>query len=120
MIQIHSIATHETDPRAGRVPRTTDYPALHRCYLADLTAAGAVRPVAFADTDAPATPREHLDTLLRHLDRAGYRAYGWPRHVTPHLAVLNVCVPGLERFMLVTDGVPVLPGRRGRDHRTRR
>ncbi|TQM80956.1 ribosomal protein S12 methylthiotransferase accessory factor [Saccharothrix saharensis] len=120
LIQVHSIATHEADPRAGRVPRTTDHPALHRCHLADLTAAGAVRPVAFTDTDAPATPREHLDVLLRCLDLAGYRAYGWPRHVTGHLAVLNVCVPGLERFMLVTDGVPVLPGRRGRDHRTRR
>ena len=118
LIQIHSIATHEVDPRAGSVTRTSAYPALHRCHLADLTAGGEVRPVAFADTDAPGTPADHLDALLRRLDRAGYRAYSWPRHVTGHLAVLNVCVPGLERFMLVTDGNPVLPGRRGREHRT--
>ncbi|MFI9011204.1 YcaO-like family protein [Actinosynnema sp. NPDC053489] len=120
LIQIHSIATHGADPRAGRLPRTTGYPALHRCHLADLTAAGGIRPVAFTDTDAPTTPRAHLDALLSRLDRAGYRAFGWHRHVTAHLAVLNVCVPGLERFMLVTDGVPVLPGRRGHAHRTRR
>jgi ribosomal protein S12 methylthiotransferase accessory factor len=117
LIQIHCIATHETDPRAGRVPRTTAFPALHRCHLADLTGPGVIRPVDFADTDAPTTPGEHLDALLRRLDRAGYRAFSWPRHVTGHVAVLNVCVPGLERFMLVTDGVPVLPGRRGRAHR---
>ncbi|GAA1340392.1 YcaO-like family protein [Saccharothrix algeriensis] len=117
LVQIHSIATHEADPRAGRVPRTTAHPALHRCYLADLTAPGRVRPVAFADTDAPATPQDHLDALLRLLDRAGYRAWAWQRHVTDHLAVLNTCVPGMERFMLVTDGALVLPGRRGLDHR---
>ncbi len=56
LIQIHSISTHEPDPQAGRAPHTTAYPALHRCYLADLTGPGAVEPVPFTDITAPATP----------------------------------------------------------------
>ncbi|MFF1699998.1 hypothetical protein ACFVXC_41255 [Streptomyces sp. NPDC058257] len=33
--------------------------------------------------------------------------------------VLNVLVPGLERFMLIADGQLVLPGPRGRTTLTR-
>ncbi|RKT54911.1 YcaO-like family protein [Saccharothrix australiensis] len=117
LIQIHGVATHEPEPRPARRLRTTAHTVLHRCHLADLTGPGDVREVAFADTDAPATPQGHLDALLDRLDRAGHRAWAWPRHVTDHLAVLNVCVPGLERFVLVTDGALVLPGRRGHAHR---
>jgi ribosomal protein S12 methylthiotransferase accessory factor len=30
-----------------------------------------------------------------------------------HLAVVNLFVPGMERFAIVTDGILVLPGERG-------
>ncbi|WP_447008205.1 YcaO-like family protein [Saccharothrix isguenensis] len=118
LIQAHSVTTHEPEREEARRVHTTAHPALHRCHLADLTGPGEVRDVAFADTDAPGTPQDHLDTLLHRLHRAGHRAWTWQQHVTDHLAVLNVCVPGLERFVLVTDGALVLPGRRGLAHRT--
>ncbi|MFY0510978.1 hypothetical protein ACOMD4_11350 [Streptomyces anulatus] len=35
-------------------------------------------------------------------------------YLSEHLAVLNVLVPGMERFMLVTNGQVVLPGDCGR------
>ncbi|GAB7046470.1 hypothetical protein JCM9534A_15960 [Catenuloplanes indicus JCM 9534] len=34
-------------------------------------------------------------------------------YVTGDVAVVDVFVPGLERFMLVTDGQVVVPGARG-------
>jgi ribosomal protein S12 methylthiotransferase accessory factor len=116
LIQIHSITT--TEPSApAPAACTTRYPALHRCHLADFSDPDPVR-VPFTDTTAPATPREHLAVLLDRLHARGFTAWAWPRHITEHLAVLNVCIPGTERFVLVTDGQLVLPGPRGRTTRT--
>ncbi|WP_331750306.1 YcaO-like family protein [Streptomyces sp. NBC_01707] len=94
---------------------TREYPALRACRLADF--AGRLPTadmVSFESTSHPATPQEHLDELLRQLSGQGYSVLR-RQAVTPEgLAVVNIFVPGLERFMLVTDGVLVLPGPRGR------
>ncbi|MER6912740.1 YcaO-like family protein [Streptomyces sp. NPDC000594] len=93
---------------------TVPYPRLHACYLSDFTAAlpGAeLRP--FEDTRAPATPAGHLDRLLSVLRANGLSVFRREHYVTEHIAVVNVLVPGLERFMLVTDGHLVVPGDRG-------
>ncbi|MFG2911461.1 YcaO-like family protein [Kitasatospora sp. NPDC048298] len=120
LVQIHSTATAlAVRPAPGHTRR---HPALHRCHLADFSAAlPHATVIPFADRPAPATPRAHLAVLLRTLSRRGFTAYARRHHVGAHLAVVNVVVPGLERFVLVTDGQLVLPGRRGLDrHRQRR
>lgn len=93
---------------------TLPYPQLHACYLSDFTAAlpsAESRP--YEATVVPDTPRGHLDRLLAILRKRGFEVYQRDHYVTPDLAVVNVTVPGLERFMLVTDGQVVVPGRRG-------
>ncbi|GLX34356.1 hypothetical protein Sros01_04290 [Streptomyces roseochromogenus] len=93
---------------------TRPYPALHACYLSDFTAAlPSAEPRAYEATAVPDTPRGHLDQLLALLREHGFDVYQRDHHGTPDLAVVNVLVPGLERFMLVTDGQVVVPGRRG-------
>ncbi|MFD4833567.1 YcaO-like family protein [Streptomyces uncialis] len=93
---------------------TGPYPKLRACFLSDFTAAlpGAeLRP--FEDTRAPTTPAGHLDALVSVLRGNGLRVYLREHYATEHIAVVNVLVPGLERFMLVTDGHLVMPGGRG-------
>ncbi|MFI6026596.1 YcaO-like family protein [Amycolatopsis magusensis] len=114
LIQIHSITTHEPGTAPHRIVQTEPYPPLHRAYLAELTPDDTTTWISFTDTPAPGTPADHLATLTTRLHHAGYTAWAWQRHHTGHLAVLNVCVPGLERFVLVTDGQLVLPGPRAR------
>ncbi|MGY0065017.1 YcaO-like family protein [Streptomyces sp. LZ34] len=120
-----SLALARTNPSYARLlpPRrdwTGPYPALHACYLGDLGPAlsGAIR-VPFGDRPAPPTPREHLDALLAALTGHGLNVMRWTPYATENLAVVNVLVPGLERFLLVTDGQLVLPGPRGREARER-
>lgn len=119
LIQLHSAATlpEAHTPARGR---TRPYPALHRCYLADFS---GPRPqattVAFSDDPAPATPDAHLEHLLNALTYRGYTAYARTHHLSDNLAVCNVIVPGLERFVLVTDDMIVLPGTRGLTHHQR-
>jgi ribosomal protein S12 methylthiotransferase accessory factor len=111
---LHSLRTHKTHPLPEPTVHTQPYPALHRCYLADFsTALTNATPITFTDTPTPTTPHGHLETLLEQLQRHGYNAWQWRRYTSQHLAVLNVLIPGLERFMLVTDGQVVLPGTRG-------
>ncbi|MEW1549975.1 YcaO-like family protein [Streptomyces tsukubensis] len=93
---------------------TGPYPRLHACYLSDFgTALSSAEVRAFQDTAAPDTPRGHLDRLLAVLHGHGLAVYQRDHYVTADLAVVNVSVPGLERFMLVTDGQVVVPGERG-------
>ncbi|GGX18946.1 YcaO-like family protein [Streptomyces lomondensis] len=113
LVQIHSVLTAR--PGTVRRPKacTEKYPALHRCHLADFsTRLSSARTVPFTDTPSPATPAEHLTRLLERFRACGMAAWAREHHVTGHLAVVNVLVPGAERFVLVTDGTPVLPGRR--------
>ncbi|MGW2425547.1 YcaO-like family protein [Streptomyces sp. NPDC001709] len=114
LIQIHAIAEGAPDLVVPRQDHTSAHPRLHRCHLADFSARGDdvdLRP--FADTEAPDTPDGHLALLLDRLAAHGFTAWARERYVSEHLAVLNVFVPGLELFMLVTDGALVLPGPRG-------
>ncbi|WP_186768075.1 YcaO-like family protein [Streptomyces qinzhouensis] len=93
---------------------TGPYPRLHACYLSDFTTALTSAELrAYRDTVAPDTPRGHLDRLIAVLRNHGLAVYQRDHYVTADLAVVNVFVPGLERFMLVTDGQVVVPGERG-------
>lgn len=106
----------------GTPPRihTEAHPALHRCYLADFSERlGGADLVPFTGTEVPHSPQGHLDALLRLLRRHGHDAWVGDRYVSDHLAVLNVFIPGTERFMVVTDGQLVLPGPRALAARTR-
>lgn len=114
LIQLHAITATGTRHVDAPTDFTAPYPPLHRCYLAEL------RPlldtallVPYADTTTPDTPAGHLDALVAILREHGFTPYARQRYVTEHLAVLHVFVPGLERFMVITDGQLVLPGARG-------
>ncbi|GHJ41916.1 YcaO-like family protein [Streptomyces sp. TS71-3] len=113
LIQLDSGVADAAEEAAARI-HTEAHPALHRCYLADFSARlGDAVTVPFRAAESPATPEGHLEALLALLRRHGHRAWVWDRYVSDHLAVVNVLVPGMERFMVVTDGQVVLPGPRG-------
>ncbi|WP_197519692.1 YcaO-like family protein [Pseudonocardia sp. HH130630-07] len=115
LVQCHS-GLHATPSASGTEPvRTAAYPALHRCYLADLSdrLPGATR-VPFAGRETPGTPRGHRDRLLDLLAGHGHQVWAREQYVGEHLAVVTVHVPGLERFMIVGDDEIVVPGARGR------
>ncbi|WP_329459869.1 YcaO-like family protein [Streptomyces sp. NBC_01497] len=113
LIQTHSGLRAASGEKGRRYVCTEAYPALHRCYLADFRIPRTAR-IPFSETPAPATPAEYLEALCETLHRAGFTPRVWQRHVSDHLSVLNVIIPGMERFMLVTSGQLVLPGPRGR------
>ncbi|MCE7005958.1 YcaO-like family protein [Kibdelosporangium philippinense] len=116
LIQNHSIAKTEPELLAPRRVWTESYPALHQAHLADFTERLVTATVVpFIDSVAPDTPQGHLVTLVELLRSRGFDVLVWERYVSRHLAVLNVFVPGLERFdMVTTDGQVVVPGPRGR------
>ncbi|MFG2848317.1 YcaO-like family protein [Kitasatospora sp. NPDC048296] len=114
LVQTHSAATAMPGAATPLQGHTRRHPALYRCHLADFsTALPRAATVPFTDRPAPATPKAHLNVLLQTLSRRGFTAYTRHRYVSEHLAVVNVVVPGLERFVLVTDDQIVLPGQRG-------
>ncbi|MFY1697967.1 YcaO-like family protein [Solwaraspora sp. WMMA2101] len=93
---------------------TRPYPALHACYRSDFsTRLDDATVVPYRDTEAPATAAGHFDALVDALSRRGFTPLQRDHYVTGNLAVVNIFVPGLERFMLVTDGQVVVPGARG-------
>ncbi|GGP06588.1 YcaO-like family protein [Nonomuraea glycinis] len=98
---------------------TRGFPVLRACRFADFTPllADAER-VAYREDDAPSTPPDHQDRLVNVLASNGFDVYLRDHYVTDDLVVSNVLVPGLERFLLITDGQFVLPGDRG--HRVRK
>lgn len=101
--------------KLARPDNTLPYPAIHACRQADLTAfLPKADLVAFAATTSPETPEAHLGELLRRLFDKGYPVLRRKIATPEGLAVVNTLVPGLERFMFVTDGVLVIPGHRGR------
>jgi len=93
---------------------TTPYPALQACYRSDFSSRLAdATLVPYAETEAPDTAAGHFDELVDTLARRGLAPLQRDHYVTGNLAVVNIFVPGLERFMLVTDGQVVVPGKRG-------
>jgi ribosomal protein S12 methylthiotransferase accessory factor len=112
LIQLHSAQSLPGKP--AQPVHTTPFPALHRCYLADFSCRLATaQQIPFTDTAAPSTPEGHREALLDRLTALGLSVWVWKRYESDHAAVLNVHIPGLERFFVVTDGQLVLPGPRG-------
>lgn len=123
LVQIHSILG-SSGGAAGPIEERTDwtapYPALHACYLADFTPGlRDAELVRYEDSAVPGSPQGHLDLLLDILLRHGFKPYSRYHYTTGNLAVVNVFVPGLERFMLITDGQLIVPGERGLAARAR-
>ncbi|MFI6628091.1 YcaO-like family protein [Nonomuraea fuscirosea] len=92
------------------------HPGLRACSRFDLGRALREAHVVPLSSDAPAgTPGDQVRTVVAALAARGFTAYGRTVHTLPSgVAAVHVFVPGLERFMLVTDGNLVIPGRRGR------
>ncbi|MDX3104146.1 YcaO-like family protein [Nonomuraea angiospora] len=92
------------------------HPALHACGRFDLTGAlREARVVPFPEAGAAAgAPGAQLRKVTATLAARGHPAYHRMVRVLPcGITAVHVIVPDLERFMLVTDGNLVLPGRRG-------
>lgn len=71
-------------------------------------------PRTFSDnTTVPDTPHGHLAALREALGTSGFTPRAYERHVSDNLAVVNIIIPGLERFFLITEGDVVVPGSRG-------
>lgn len=92
------------------------HPGLRACSRFDLGRALREAHLVSLSSDAPAgTPGDQVRTVVAALAARGFTAYGRTVHTLPSgVAAVHVFVPGLERFMLVTDGNLVIPGRRGR------
>lgn len=92
------------------------HPGLRACSRFDLGRALREAHVVPLSSDAPAgTPGDQVRTVVAALAARGFTAYGRTVHTLPSgVTAVHVFVPGLERFMLVTDGNLVIPGRRGR------
>ncbi|MFI6744435.1 YcaO-like family protein [Nonomuraea sp. NPDC050451] len=94
------------------------YQPLLACGRFDLTShlsEARLVPYTPPDTTPAGHPVDQLRVLVDRLTAAGHHPYqrivaDLPGGVT----VVKVLVPGLERFMLVTQGALVLPGRRAR------
>jgi ribosomal protein S12 methylthiotransferase accessory factor len=90
------------------------YPALYRCGYADLTAhLDRARVVPFAERTYPADVAGHLDELVNTLAANGFTPYVRRARILPGgITAVHVYVPGMEHFGLVSQGLPILPGRR--------
>ncbi|GGT35098.1 YcaO-like family protein [Streptomyces chromofuscus] len=116
LVQIQSAVAAGAPPAPNlrRDDTMLPYPPMQACRLADFTdRLPDARRVYFEPTSPPATPKAHLQELLRRLSDRGYSVLRRQAATPEGLAVVNVLVPGMERFMLVTDGILVLPGPRG-------
>ncbi|MGH9116787.1 MAG: YcaO-like family protein [Acidimicrobiales bacterium] len=63
---------------------------------------------AARDPEEPASPGTVLDRITAQLDQEGFACF-WRPLLDAEVKVVHVYVPGLERFMLVTQGNPLLP-----------
>lgn len=95
------------------------YPPLHACYRADLTTAlREADTVTYRDTTAPQQPAEHLRQLISRIAASGHTPYFSTLHTFRNdVTVVSAFVPGLERFLLITDGNLVIPGPRALEAR---
>ena len=103
-----------SDPMVTPPPdQTLPYPVFHACRLGDFSPfLEQAVSVTFSETQVPDTPREHLAQIIKTLSTHGFTPYLREHTVLDGFAVVNVMVPGLERFMLITDGIFVVPGQR--------
>ncbi|MFJ8000837.1 YcaO-like family protein [Streptomyces sp. NPDC096310] len=93
------------------------YPALRAC--ATLNPASHLeqaRPVGLPAEAVPLpSPQEQLGQLTARLSARGYQAYYRVTATAPEgITAVHVVVPALERFMVVTSGMVVIPGPRAR------
>nr|SBO93312.1 Streptolysin S biosynthesis protein D (SagD) [Nonomuraea gerenzanensis] len=94
------------------------HPALAACGRFELTAAlRRARVVPFPGAGPVlGPPGAQLRAVAARLAVRGFRVYvRAPRALPGGVVAVHVMVPGLERFMLVTDGNLVVPGPRGRE-----
>ncbi len=98
---------------------TAEYPPLHDCYLMNLDPnLLEAEVVPYAPNAAPESPDGHLAQLVRILTSHGFDPLVRELHSSADLTVVSTVVPGLERFMVITDGQLVVPGPRGLAART--
>ncbi|MEU6715100.1 YcaO-like family protein [Nonomuraea sp. NPDC046802] len=93
------------------------HPALHACGRFDLTDhLCAAETIPFTPArGALGPPAQQVRELVAMVTARGYRPYYRLAAELPgDVTVVHAIVPGLERFMLVTEGNLVLPGPRGR------
>ncbi|MEV0829752.1 YcaO-like family protein [Nonomuraea rubra] len=94
------------------------HPALAACgrfELTDVLREARVLPFPAAEP-ASGTPGTQARTVAAMLAARGFRGYvRRVRDLPGGVVAVHVMVPGLERFMLVTDGNLVVPGPRGRE-----
>ncbi|MFG1687233.1 YcaO-like family protein [Nonomuraea sp. NPDC049269] len=103
-------------PTQNELAGLAGHPALHACGRFDLTGLlREARVVPFPQVvEAAATPGGQLRKVAAMLAARGYPAYHRTVCALPGaVTAVHVIVPALERFMLVTNGNLVLPGRRG-------
>ncbi|WP_326830016.1 YcaO-like family protein [Streptosporangium sp. NBC_01810] len=102
-------------PARGDLAGLAAHPALYACGRFDLT--GPLRQaqmIPFQTTEVAGPPGSQLRKVAAMLAARGYPVFHRTVRALPTgVTVVHVVVPGLERFMLVTDGNLVLPGCRG-------
>ncbi|MEU8404543.1 YcaO-like family protein [Nonomuraea sp. NPDC048892] len=101
----------------GHLAGLVAHPALYACGRFDLTDhLRATMTVPFAPSGSASGPpevqlREVIATLASH----GYSPYHRTvARLSGEITAVHAIVPGLERFMIITDGNLVIPGHRGR------
>ncbi|MFF3671169.1 YcaO-like family protein [Microtetraspora malaysiensis] len=103
-------------PHRGELAGLAGCPELYACGRFDLTDhLRSALTVPFASAErVPEHPHRQLRELCSILAVHGYTPY-WRTvaAVTGEITAVHAIVPGLERFMLITDGNLVLPGPRG-------
>lgn len=106
------------DDRRTAIELFSAHPVLQACVAFELDApTESAARTAFVDTDAPPSPAEHLDQLLKALSERGFHVYVNTVRAFPNgITAVHVHIPGLEHFHLVVDAPSaVVPGVRGVD-----
>jgi ribosomal protein S12 methylthiotransferase accessory factor len=122
LLQGFLIKEHQppTGPPHGYLEALRPHPLLYRCGQLDLTAHLDHAPgTAFTDRPSPAGLPAHLELLIATLAEHGFTPYRRQVRTLPGgVTAVHVFVPGLEHFMVICQGIPVLPGPRGRRARS--
>ncbi|MEO3876480.1 YcaO-like family protein [Nonomuraea sp. B12E4] len=111
-----TLGEHRARPARGDLAGLAAHPALHACGRFDLTGLlREARVVPFPRAAEAAGPPGHqVRKVAARLAARGFTAYHRTACALPGgVTAVQVIVPGLERFMLITDGDLVLPGSRG-------
>ncbi|WP_283137786.1 YcaO-like family protein [Rhizohabitans arisaemae] len=121
LTELIQVTLGEGLPQSGALKRgdltgLAAHPELHTCGRFDLTGLlGEARVIPFPRAVEVAEPSEgQVRRVAAMLAARGYRAYHRTMCALPGgITAVHVMVPGMERFMLITDGNLVIPGRRG-------